>query len=73
MVVQYVSKKVSDLSAFIFSGYPVDMYPTCIGIGYVSRYTIRYGLKYPCFIGSTFLLPLVLLFVIAVWLASFRV
>jgi hypothetical protein len=33
-----------------FSGYSTDMYPMSIGIGYVSRYPIRYGLKYPCFI-----------------------
>jgi hypothetical protein len=55
MVAQYVSEKVSDLSAFIFfgilHGYVSKTYPTSIGIGYVSRYLIRYGLKYPCFIG----------------------
>jgi hypothetical protein len=47
--------KVSDLSTFIFvwilRGYVSKTYPTCINIGYVSRYPIRYGLKYPCFVG----------------------
>jgi hypothetical protein len=56
MVAQYVSEKISDLSAFIFfgilHGYVSKMYPMSIGIEYVSRYPIRYGLKYPCFIGS---------------------
>jgi hypothetical protein len=55
-VAQYVSKKVSDLFAFIFfgilHGYVSKTYPTSIGIGYVSRYPIRYGLKYPCFIAT---------------------
>jgi hypothetical protein len=52
-VAQYVSEKVFDLSAFIFSrilhGYVSKTYPMSIGIGYISRYPIRYGLKYPCF------------------------
>jgi hypothetical protein len=55
MVAQYVSEKVSDLSVFIFfqilHGYVSKTYPTSIGIGYVSRYPIRYGLKYLCFVG----------------------
>jgi hypothetical protein len=48
-------KKYLHLSAFIFfqilHGYVSKTYPTSIGIGYVSRYPIRYGLKYPCFVG----------------------
>jgi hypothetical protein len=51
MVAQYVSEKVSDLSAFFFE-YSMDTYPMSIGIGYVSRYPIHYGLKYPCFIAN---------------------
>jgi hypothetical protein len=54
MVAQYVSEKVSDLFIFIFfrilHRYVSKTYPMSIGIGYVSRYPIRYGLKYPCFI-----------------------
>jgi hypothetical protein len=35
----------------ILHRYVSKMYPTCIGIGYVSRYPIHYGLMYPCFVG----------------------
>jgi hypothetical protein len=49
-----VSEKVSDLSTFIFfeilHGYVSKTYPISIDIRYVSKYPIRYGLKYPCFI-----------------------
>jgi hypothetical protein len=56
MVAQHISEKVSDLFAFIFfrilHGYISKTYPMSIGIGYVSRYPIRYGLKYPCFVAN---------------------
>jgi hypothetical protein len=35
---------------WILHRYVSRTYPTSIGIGYVSRYPIRYGLKYLCFI-----------------------
>jgi hypothetical protein len=48
---QYVSEKVFNLFAFIFfmilHKYISKTYLTSIDIGYVSRYSIRYGLKYP--------------------------
>jgi hypothetical protein len=34
----------------ILHGYVSKTYPTSIDIGYVSKYPIRYELKYPCFI-----------------------
>jgi hypothetical protein len=72
MVAQYVSEKVSDLSAFIFFGYSMDTYPTSISIGYVSRYLIRYGLKYPCFIGYSNLRYSIVSLQIASWIKENR-
>jgi hypothetical protein len=56
-VAQYISEKVSDLSAFIFFRI-LHTYPTSISIGYISRYPIRCGLKYPCFIGGSIILQI---------------
>jgi hypothetical protein len=50
----HIGKSIRFIFIFwILHGYVSKTYPTCIGIGYISRYPIRYGLKYPSFVAIT--------------------